>query len=360
MASFFIGSPLRMDMSNAKRPLRVEVGRAAPPLDERSRDSLRRTVSELEQAVVTVVERCLRVQPRETVLVVADPDSTAIGEALLDAARAAGGDAVLTILPPDPSRGTEPPAPVAAAFAAADVFVAPCLPSLSHTSARKRACEAGHRGATLPGVTADMLARLMSTDFDALATRCRAVAQLLGDADEAHLTCPRGTDLRLDLGGRPGISDEGDLGAPGAFGNLPCGEGFASPAGGEGIIATSALAGVGLTDEPVMLTVRDGRLAGADGAGDASRRFLETLDAHGPLGRNLAEIGVGTNDRATVTGNILEDEKILGTTHIAFGASAGIGGTVTVPVHLDVVVFDPSLRIGDTQVLDGGRWLLDG
>ena len=316
-------------------------------------------MSELEQAVAAVVERCLRVQAGETVLVVADPDSSAIGEALLEAARAAGADAVLTILPPNPGRGSEPPAPVAAAFAAADVFIAPCLPSLSHTTARKRACELGHRGATLPGVTADMLARLMSTDFDALADRCRAVAALLTQADDAHLTCPRGTDLRLDLRGRAGISDEGDLAAPGAFGNLPCGEGFASPAGGEGIIATSALAGVGLTDEPVLLTVRDGALAGADGAGDAAARFLGLLDAHGPSGRNLAELGAGTNDRATVTGNILEDEKILGTTHVAFGASAGIGGTVGVPVHLDVVVFDASLWIGDVQVLDGGRWLLD-
>lgn len=317
-------------------------------------------MSELEQAVTTVVQRCLRVREGETVLVVADPDSTAIGEALLAAARAAGGDAVLTILPPSPGRGTEPPAPVAAAFAAADVFVAPCLPSLSHTSARKRACAAGHRGATMPGVTADMLARLMSTDFDALAARCRAVARLLDDADEARMTCPRGTDLRLDLRDRAGISDEGDLGAPGAFGNLPCGEGFISPSSGDGTIATSVLAGVGLTDEPVTLTVRDGRLAGADGARDASRRFLGLLDAHGPLGRSLAELGIGTNDRATVTGNVLEDEKVLGTTHVAFGASAGIGGTVTVPVHLDVVVFEPSLWIGDTHVLDGGRWLLHG
>jgi len=198
----------------------------------------------------------------------------------------------------------------------------------------------------------------MSTDFDALAARCRAVAALLTNADDAHITCPRGTDLRLDLRGRAGISDEGDLGAPGAFGNLPCGEGFMSPAGGDGAIATISLGDVGLTDEPVLLTVRDGALTDAEG-GDAARQFLAMLDAHGPLGRNLAELGVGTNDRATLTGNILEDEKILGTAHIAFGASAGIGGTVTVPVHLDVVVIEPSLRIGATQVLDGGRWLLD-
>ena len=316
-------------------------------------------MDELEQAVTTVVQRCLRVQAGETVLVVADPDSTQIGAALLAAARAAGGDAVLTILPPNPARGTEPPAPIAAAFAAADVFIAPCLPSLSHTSARKRACEAGRRGATLPGVTADMLARLMSTDFDALAARCRAVADLLTDAGEAHITCPHGTDIRLDLTGRAGISDEGDLGAAGAFGNLPCGEGFVSPLGGDGTIATSSLGLVGLTEQPVLLTVEDGSLVGASGSGDDAEQYLAMLDAHGPLGRNLAELGVGTNDKATLTGNILEDEKILGTAHIAFGASAGIGGTVTVPVHLDVVIQDPTLRIGSTPVLDGGRWLLD-
>jgi leucyl aminopeptidase (aminopeptidase T) len=310
----------------------------------------------LEEAVSTVVERCLRVAPGESVLVVADPARAALGEALMDAARAVGGDAVLTILPPNPARGTEPPPPVAAAFAAADVFIAPCLPSLSHTSARKRASEAGVRGATMPGVTADLLARLMSADFDAMGARCHAIAQLLSDADEAHLTCVRGTDLRLDLRGRHGIPDDGDLSARGAFGNLPCGEGFVSPAGGHGTIAASSLPGAGVVDEPVVLIVHDGLLTGAEG--DGADEYLAELDAHGPLGRNLAELGVGTNERATLTGNILEDEKILGTAHVAFGASAGIGGTVTVPVHLDVVVLEPSLRIGSTQVLDAGRYVL--
>jgi leucyl aminopeptidase (aminopeptidase T) len=159
-------------------------------------------MDDLARAVTTVVERCLHVGAGETVLVVADPGNAALGEALMLAARAAGGDAVLTILPPDAGRGTEPPAPVAAALAATDVFVAPCLPSLSHTSARKRACDAGARGATMPGVTADLLARLMSADFDAMSARCHAIAHLLTAADEAHLTCARGTDMRFDLRGR--------------------------------------------------------------------------------------------------------------------------------------------------------------
>jgi len=312
-------------------------------------------VEDLERAVRTVVERCLRVCAGETVLVVADPGNAALGDALLQAARQAGGDAVLTILPPNPARGTEPPAPVAAAFAACDVFIAPCLPSLSHTSARKRACEGGARGATMPGVTADLLGRLMSADFDAMSARCHAVADLLTQADAAHLTCANGSDMRFDLRGRPAIADDGDLSAPGAFGNLPCGEGFASPAGGEGTIAASSLPG-GLVTPPVLLTVREGKLVDAEGEG--AHAFLAHLDAYGPLGRNLAELGIGTNDRATLTGNTLEDEKILGTAHVAFGASAGIGGTVTVPVHEDVVILEPSLWIGSTQVLDAGRYVL--
>ena len=139
-------------------------------------------MDDLDQAVRTVVERCLGVRAGESVLVVADPGNAELGDALMQAARAAGGDAVLMILPPDPARGTEPPAPVAAALAAADVFIAPCLPSLSHTTARKRASEGGARGATMPGVNADLLARLMSADFDAMSARCHAVAGPAGDA----------------------------------------------------------------------------------------------------------------------------------------------------------------------------------
>ena len=69
---------------------------------------------------------------------------------------------------------------------------------------------------------------------------------------------------------------------------------------------------------------------------------------------------MGTNDRAELTGLVLEDEKILGTVHVAFGASAGIGGTVAVPIHLDVVVLKASLEIDGQPVLEEGRFVLDG
>jgi len=289
-------------------------------------------------------------------VVVVDLATRMIGEALRDEARAVGGDAVLMVMDGRATDGTEPPASIAAALAACDVFIAPTTRSLSHTSARKRASEAGARGATMPGVTEDMLARVMAVDFDAMGSRSKAVAAVLEAGTRARVTCPRGTDLRVAIDGRPGISDDGELTERGAFGNLPCGEGFISPAYGEGTIVAASLAPLGLSIDPARLTVAEGRLVAADGG--LGPQFIELLLSHGALGTNLAELGVGTNDRARLTGNVLEDEKILGTVHVAFGASAGIGGTVSVPIHLDVVVPDASLEVDGRQVLDAGRYVL--
>ncbi len=314
-------------------------------------------MTDLTPAVRTVVRRCLAVREGENVVVVVDPETRTIGEALRDESAVAGGDAVLIVMDERATDGTEPPPPVAAALEACDVFIAPTSRSLSHTSARKRAIDGGARGATMPGVTEDMLGRVMAVDFDTMAARSKAVAAVLDAGTRAHVTCPRGTDLRLALEGRAGISDDGELSARGAFGNLPCGEGFIAPAFGEGTVVASSLSPLGISLEPAALTVAEGRIVAADGG--LGPQFIELLLAHGELGTNLAELGVGTNDRARLTGNVLEDEKILGTVHVAFGASAGIGGTVSVPIHLDVVVLDASLEVDEQLVLDRGRYVLD-
>jgi leucyl aminopeptidase (aminopeptidase T) len=316
------------------------------------------SAADLSGALSTVIERCLAVRAGEEVLVVVDQPARRIGEGLLHAAAGAGADAVLAVMSPREIDGAEPPASIAGALERCDVFIAPTSRSLSHTRARKAASDAGARGATMPGVTEDMLARVMTVDFDAMAARSRAVAALLSAGSLARVSCPRGTALELDLSTRAGVADDGDLRAPGAFGNLPCGEGFIAPLNGEGQIVASSLAPLGISDPPALLTMRDGLLQEAEGG--LGPRYLELLAAHGEAGRNLAELGVGTNDRATLTGNVLEDEKLLGSVHIAFGASAAIGGTVSVPIHLDVVVMEASLEVDGTPVLERGRYVLEG
>ena len=162
-----------------------------------------------------------------------------------------------------------------------------------------------------------------------------------------------------DSEGRVGIVDAGELTAKGAFGNLPCGEGFIAPVEGtaEGtLVVDGSIAAIGLVESPVHLTVEGGHLTGA--TGDQGARLMELLTVHGPDGTNVAELGIGTNEEAILTGNILEDEKIFGTAHVAFGASAGIGGTIQVPVHLDVVIKEPTVEIDGEAILGGGELLI--
>ncbi|HMU26924.1 MAG TPA: aminopeptidase [Solirubrobacterales bacterium] len=314
-------------------------------------------MSDLDKAVRTVVHECMGVRPNEEVLVICNPATRELGDALRNEAEAIGAQAVLAVMTERSSHAGEPPATVAEAMVAADVLLAPTVQSLSHTAARKRATESGTRTATLPGATVEMLSRVMSDDMEKLRHRGHRVAELLDRGTEARLTCDHGSNLRLGLQGRVAIPDAGELTETGAFGNLPCGEGFIAPATAEGVLVVDgSIAGVGLVDEPVRLTIKDGHLV--DATGEAGAKLMELLTVHGPDGTNVAELGIGTNEKAILTGNILEDEKILGTAHIAFGASAAIGGNVQVPVHLDVVSMRPEVTIDGTPVVLEGRLLV--
>ena len=316
-------------------------------------------MSELEQAVRAVVRDCLGVREGEEVLIVCNPATEELGERMRAEAAGIGAEAVTAVISERESHAGEPPRTVAEAMAAADVVLAPTVQSLSHTAARKRATEGGARIATLPGVTEEMLARVMSADMDGLRRKGQAVADALNRAGEAVITSGEGGELHLGIAGREAIPDAGELTEPGAFGNLPCGEGFVAPMEGTSwgtLMVDGSIAGVGLVDEPVELVVEAGHLTSARGA--QGMALMELLTAHGEDGTNVAELGIGTNERAKVTGNILEDEKILGTSHVAFGASAAIGGIVQVPVHLDCVVLKPTVELDGEPIVREGELLV--
>jgi leucyl aminopeptidase (aminopeptidase T) len=316
-------------------------------------------MSDLHRAVRAVIRDCLAVREREDVLVIANPATERIGELLRDEAQEAGAEAILALMAERGSHAEEPPPAIAAAMLTSEVILAPTIQSLSHTAARKAATEAGARTATLPGVTEAMLARAMSADMAELRRRGHALAEILTGGSEARITCPRGSDLRLSVEGRTGIPDAGELGEPGAFGNLPCGEGFISPLQevGEGLLVVDGtIASIGIPSEPVELEVKGGALVSA--GGEEGARLMELLTVHGPEATHVAELGIGTNEKAILSGELLEDEKLLGTVHVAFGASAGIGGTIQVPVHLDCVVMTPDLTIDGEPVVQGGRLLV--
>lgn len=315
--------------------------------------------NDLDRAVGTLIRDCLDLKPAEDVLVVCNPITEELGALLRINAQGEGGEATLAVISERESHAAEPPRPVAAAMLATDVVIAPTIQSISHTEARRAATEAGVRVASMPGVTGEMLARVMAADMRLLRKRGSAVGRALGAGAEARITCARGSDLRLGLEDRTAIVDAGALNMKGAFGNIPCGEAFIAPLEGtaEGtLVVDGSIAGIGKVEEPTALTIRGGHVTDALGA--SGTQLLELLNAHGHDGTNVAELGIGTNERAIRTGNILEDEKILGSAHVAFGASAAIGGTVQVPVHLDCVLLAPTVAIDGTEIVRAGELLV--
>lgn len=308
---------------------------------------------------LVVVQDCMGVGAGEQVVVLTDPAKRAIAEKLVDRCRRLGAEAILVEMVERERHGSEPPDAVAETIAASDVVIAPTSKSISHTAARKRASEAGVRIATMPDITEEMLVRTMSADYTAIRRRSQALADLLTSGDHVRVTSGAGTDVTFEITGRAGISDDGDLTARGAFGNLPAGEGFVAPLEGRTrgrIVFDGSVWPLGLLEEPLSATIEDGYATSFEGA--RADEFDATLAPVGREGYAVAELGIGTNDAARLTGNVLEDEKIMGTIHVAFGDNHSFGGVIRVSSHQDGIVRDATVEINGKRVLEGGCLLV--
>jgi leucyl aminopeptidase (aminopeptidase T) len=257
------------------------------------------------------------------------------------------------------SNGEEPPAAVAAAMQEADVVLLVTEKSLSHTRARRKANEQGARIASLPGLTREMMARALNADYEQIGILSKSISDLLTKGRRARLTTPAGTDLFFDLTGREGRPDTGVYRDQGMFGNLPAGEAYIAPVEGttQGILVVDgSMAGIGKLKHPITIHIQDGYADEILG-GEEAEQLNALLQPHGKKGRNIAELGIGTNQQALLTGEVLEDEKILGTVHVALGDNHTIGGIVEVPSHLDGVILSPTLEIDGKIIMAEGRLL---
>ncbi len=225
----------------------------------------------------------------------------------------------------------------------ARVIVALANNSTSHTRYRALACAAGCRFASLPHFDPDMFHTSMTVDWNALAARTARLVEIVNEAEWIRVTTPNGTDMMICKQGRHAGGDDGLLTAPGSFGNLPAGEAYLAPLEGKshGVMVIE-WGPTRRLDEPLRLTVENGVVVQIEGS-DSLRTRLEARFAENANCRNIAELGIGTNDKASRPDNVLEAEKILGTIHIALGDNTGFGGKVSAPFHEDYVFYRPTL-----------------
>jgi leucyl aminopeptidase (aminopeptidase T) len=313
--------------------------------------------AELKKAAETAVLVCMGVKAGESVLIVVDTPQRDFGPLFAAPCLAAGAEPLILEMTPRESHGQEPPEAVARAMLAADVILMPTTKSLSHTAARLAATRAGARIASMPTITPAVMGRTLSADYDEIERRNERLLGVLGGKGRVRLGSPAGTDLAFSIEGRTFRADGGINHRPGDFANLPAGEVYVAPVEGTAagvLVVDGSMAGVGLLANPIELVVSDGSVVETRG-GEEAEELERLITPRGWDARNVAELGIGTNETATVSGNVLEDEKVLGTCHVALGDNSTFGGRVSVASHLDGVVRGPTLEVDGVVVLDGGE-----
>lgn len=310
-----------------------------------------------------VLSHCGNLQPGERVVVVTDFEKLELGTIVATAARAVTADVNLLVMPSRELDGQEPPDSIAAAMQHADLVVSLVARSITHTAAVKNALKAGARALMLTAFTDSMLLR-GGIDYDFRAHRdfCFAVARLLSEAKQARLTTPNGTDLTMDIEGRPGNPHSGVVLGPGEITTVPNIEASISPIEGssDGTIVGDASIPyyeIGLLTEPVRMEVSGGSVTTITGGHQAQAIERMMAKQNDPNVYNIAQLSFGLNPLCRMQGIMLEDEGVYGTSHIGIGTSTLLGGTVKAPMHYDIIMWNPTLELDGTIVLRDGEWL---
>lgn len=317
--------------------------------------------NELLKPARIALTQCLNVKSREKVLVVTNPEKMSIAEAIYKEALKLKAEPSIIIYPPGKINGEEPPEMVTKAMMNADVVLAPTVVSISHTDARRRASRIKKaRIATLPGITEEIFIRGLSADYDEISKISKRVQKYLTKAKKAYVTSPSGTDIEIDIN-NPALKSDGNLRKKGAFSNLPDGESELAPTNANGTIVIDRC-GETVT-RPTRIEVKNGYIVKYENT-PSGRRFKKLLETAKKIDGNnsatfIAEFALGTNPTAKVTGVILEDEKALGTCHIAFGDSTSFpGGKNKSIIHLDIIILNPTVKLDNKLIMDKGKLLI--
>lgn len=287
------------------------------------------------------------------------------GLAVADAAEAVGASALVTVLPHAARPLVEPSLAILKALPETDAILLWLQRMWTEEVQWRRSiydlcAETGARIAFGGAIDQGILDNEMSADYTQIRMRTRAFAQALEPARTIRVTGDSGTNLTVSVTGREWKLDDGLVDQPGQFANLPAGEVFIAPleTSANGLLVVDCSLSLGdpqltMVDEPVLIRFEHGRVVEVEG-GRSAAAFRELITQ--PGADVIAELGIGTNDRARMQGNVMTDEKVLGSVHVAVGYNLGsYGGLNDSPVHCDCCVANANVYANDDLLIEKGN-----
>lgn len=315
----------------------------------------------MSKAAQTALTQCMDLKKKDSVLIVTDKLKKRIAEDFFYEAIKLAKNVLLITTPVGKIHGEEPPKLVAEAMKKGyDVLLLITTMSLTHTKATKAAYKGGARVASMPGITGDMMKRCIPVDYKKMSLLNEKLVKLLKKTSNIRITTAKGTDFTVVTKGRKFFDDDnGVYTKPGSIGNLPAGEVCFAPLENKsnGVFIVDASMLDEMAKSPIAIKVKNGYAVEITGK-SAAKKLLKTIKPLGKSAFNIAEFGIGTNPKAKITGNILEDEKVMGTCHVALGNSTGLGGKIYAKCHLDGIITKPTICFDKKCVMKNGRFLI--
>lgn len=311
----------------------------------------------LREGAETIIDQCLQTQDDEEVLVLNDGNDEDLINSLLDILEEKRIEYELLEYEEPKNHGEEPPEHVAERMKEVDVVIAPTLKSLSHTDARKDANKEGTRIATLPTVNKEIWNTSLQADYSEVKRITEKASDLIEDSSEVRITTPSGTDITFEVDFDTYHNDTGIISEEGDFGNLPAGEPNGYP---ESISGTLVIDHFPFAPSGTEIEIENGEVITIRHPEGVEESELSKKLDELRCSRKIAEFGFGTNPEATLIGNVLQDEKVLGTIHIAFGDNCsyvpeGDDRRNPCDIHWDTVCEDPTVWFDDQKILDEGE-----
>jgi leucyl aminopeptidase (aminopeptidase T) len=311
----------------------------------------------LRDGAETIIDQCLNVKTDEKVVLVNDGNDEDLIEVLKEVILERAELEFHEYPQPD-VQGAEPPEDVAEAMRKSDVFIAPTVKSLSHTQARIKANEAGARGVTLPGINKEIWNTALQADYNRVKEITEEALEAAEGVTEVRIKTEKGTDLTMKVNPDFVHPDTGIVHEDGEMSNLPAGEIYTGPLDAEGVLVLEENSFGSEKDEGDELVIENAEVKEIRNAPENSRIVEKTEEVEG--GRNIAEFGFGTNPEAEYIGKTLQDEKILGTVHIALGDNCfcfpdGHERQTESDIHWDFVLQNPTVWFDGEKVLEKGE-----
>jgi leucyl aminopeptidase (aminopeptidase T) len=306
---------------------------------------------ELERAAMKLLKENIKLKKAERVVLVTDRKRDPIFDVLKKLIKKRGNKLFIIRLT-DKRENSSPIPGVAKTFYKSDVIVAPTTKSISHSPETYTARHKyGVRVASMPGITPEMFVDAMKVDVLKVKNLVGWFYDKLKGSKVVNITTPSGTHIKMDV--RKTVwhrDDYGDISKKEVLNNVPFGEVDGYPPIATGLMFVDYWGKAIKPEDRAWVYMQRGKIVKWNKSAEVLIKKLKTA---GECGLKTVELGIGTNYAfKKPIGVILQDEKIYGTAHVAFGGH----GTVQIcPIHIDVILMKPTIWVDGRKIMEKGK-----